>query len=334
LPDIHTSRAEGEDALDIRLLILRAEVEVESILDDLAIRNPYEKDVRRNVDLAAPLGWLDGVLVVALEGDTPSESLRPEASEALTIGGVDDNALDPDVHEPTISSLGICKLYGWPQTFVAVLWQPLLRGACSCFHPADGLPLLSSATPDSVGVRLPVRGAVLFVGGARAAGAALVGSSVCAVVAALLSGVYGGDHLETLVHGAVILASVGLVGFGLAGLSLEAYAPLGRYPMALALAFGTVVVGTLLILRIHAEAAPSCSLQTGLRVSNASSPFAASCFRGFEDPWVQALLAFNVAFLALLFLVQAWQASRSSGKQEEEDGPAWWLIGPYRDRRA
>jgi len=101
--------------------------------------------------------------------------------------------------------------------------------------------------------------------------------------------------------------------------------------VALALAFGTVVVGALLILRIHELAAPSCSLATGLRVTNASSPFAASCFRGFEDPWVQALLAFNVAFLTLLFLVQAWQATRSSGKQEQEDGTmsaAWdWLMG-------
>jgi hypothetical protein len=89
--------------------------------------------------------------------------------------------------------------------------------------------------------------------------------------------------------------------------------------MALALAFSTVVVGTLMILRIHAEAAPTCSLITGLRVTNTSSPFAASCFRGFEDPWLQALLAFNVAFLALLFLVQAWLATRSSKKQEQED---------------
>jgi predicted DNA-binding transcriptional regulator AlpA len=128
----------------------------------------------------------------------------------------------------------------------------------------------------------------------------LVGSSVCAVVAALLKGVYGGDHLETLVHGAVILGSVGLVVFGLAGLAMGTRAPLGRYPMALALAFGTVVVGTLLVLRIHAEAAPPCS--------------PGSCFRGFEDPWVQALLAFNVAFLALLFLVPAWRAPRSSWK--------------------
>ncbi|MGH2679933.1 MAG: hypothetical protein ACRDG8_05540 [Actinomycetota bacterium] len=110
-------------------------------------------------------------------------------------------------------------------------------------------------------------------------------------------------------HGAVILGSVGLVGFGLAGLALGTHAPLGRYPAALVLAFGTVVVGTLLILWIHAEAAPTCY---------------GSCFRGFEDPWVQALLAFNVAFLTLLFLVQAWQASRSSGKQ---DPFVDWLSG-------
>ena len=150
-------------------------------------------------------------------------------------------------------------------------------------------------------------GWVLLVGGARAAGAALVGSSVCSFVAYPLRRLYGGENLETLVHVAVILGSVGLVVFGLAGLALGTRTPLGRYPKALVLAFGTVVVGTLLILRIHAEAAPPCS--------------PGSCFRGFEDPWVQGLLAFNVAFLALLFLVpQARRAPRSSGEQEEEDG--------------
>jgi hypothetical protein len=164
-----------------------------------------------------------------------------------------------------------------------------------------------------------VVGAVLLVGGARAAGAALVGSSVCSFLAYPLKGLYGGDHLETLVHGAVILGTVGLVGFGLRGLRRRARAPLGRFPVALALAFATVVVGTLLILRIHEEAAPTCSLMDARRVTNATSPFAASCFRGFEDPWLQALLAFNVAFLALLFLVQAWQATRSSGKHELAD---------------
>ena len=134
----------------------------------------------------------------------------------------------------------------------------------------------------------------------------MVGSAVFSVLAALTSRLYGGDHLETLVHGAVILGSVGLVVFGLRGLRRRPRAPLGRYPMALALvAIGTVVVGRLLILRIHEEAV-----------------------LGFEDPWLRALLAFNVAFLALLFLVQAWQASRSSGKQEEEHDPfADWLVG-------
>ena len=150
-------------------------------------------------------------------------------------------------------------------------------------------------------------GAVLLVGGGRAAGAALVGSSVCSFVAYPQKRLYGGEHLETLVHGAVILGSVGLVVFGLAGLALRTHAPLGRYPMAHVLALGTVVVGTLLILRIHAEAAPPCS--------------PGSCLRGFEDPWVQAVFAFNVAFLALLFLVPAWRAPRSSGEHEEEDDP-------------
>jgi hypothetical protein len=170
-------------------------------------------------------------------------------------------------------------------------------------------------------------GWLLVLGGARAAGAALVGSSVGAFVSYFTP--FHSGHLESLVHGAVILGSVGLVVFGLAGLALGADAPpfgvdapLGRYPMALALASGTVVVGTLMILRIHAAAAPTCSLFTGLRVTNSSSPFAASCLRGFEDPWLQAMLTFNVAFLALLFLVQARQATRLVQKQEQEDA-AW-----------
>jgi hypothetical protein len=152
-------------------------------------------------------------------------------------------------------------------------------------------------------------GGVLRVGGARAAGAALVGSSVCSFLAFILKRLYGGDHLETLVHGAVILGTIGLVVFGLAGLRRRAHAPLGRFPLALALAFGTVVVGALLILRIQADAVI-----------------------GFGDPWVQPLLAFNVVFLALLFMVQGWQASRSSGKpgQEGDTLSAEWdrLIGP------
>ena len=177
-----------------------------------------------------------------------------------------------------------------------------------------------------------VVGAVLLVGGARAAGAALAGSSVLSFLAFLLRGYYGGDHLETLVHGALILGSVGLVGFGLVGVASGSHTPLGRFPEALGLAFGTVIVGTLLILRIHGEVETGsidqvdiCSHPRGLR--DTYSPFASSCFRGFEDLWVQTLLAFNVAFLALLFLVPAWRASRSSGGDQEDDPFADWLVG-------
>jgi hypothetical protein len=155
-------------------------------------------------------------------------------------------------------------------------------------------------------------GTVLLLGGARAAGTALVGSSVLSFLAYPLKGLYGGDHLETLVHGAVILGSVGLVVFGLAGLALGTHAPLGRYPMALVPAIGTVVVGTLLVLGIHAGAALPCTPR--------------SCFRGFEDPWVQGVLAFNVAFLAALFLVPAWRAPRSSGEDEEDDPFVDWGV--------
>lgn len=163
---------------------------------------------------------------------------------------------------------------------------------------------------DWVVVSFLVGAVLLLLGGAPAAGAALVGSSFGSFLAYPLRRLYGGDHLETLVHGAVILGSIGLVGFGLAGLALGTHAPLGRFPMVLVPAIGTVVVGTLLVLDIHAHAPPPCVPR--------------SCFRGFEDPWVQGMLAFNVAFLAALFLAQAW---RSSGEHEEDDPFVDWLIG-------
>jgi hypothetical protein len=165
---------------------------------------------------------------------------------------------------------------------------------------------------DWVFISFFVGAVLLLLGGAPATGAALVGSSFCSFLAYPLKGLYGGDHLETLVHGAVILGSVGLVGFGLAGLALRTHAPLGRFPMVLVPAIGTVVVGTLMVLDIHAHAPPPCVPR--------------SCYRGFEDPWVQGMLAFNVAFLALLFLVPAWRASRSSGEDEEDDPFVDWVV--------
>src|SRR5438132_10363930 len=87
-------------------------------------------------------------------------------------------------------------------------------------------------------------GLLLLVGGARAAGAAMLGSAAAALLV-VFTPLHSG-HLESLVHNAVIAASVGLVVFGLAGLAFGTAAP----PRALiALASATVVVGTLVILR-------------------------------------------------------------------------------------
>jgi hypothetical protein len=165
-------------------------------------------------------------------------------------------------------------------------------------------------------------GWLLLIAGARAAGAALLGSAAGALVV-YFTPLHSG-HLESLVHNAGIAASVGLVVFGLAGLALGTAAPPRAF---LALALVTAVGGTLVILRIHAVAAPTCSLNTGLDIAS-DAPFAASCFRGFEDPWLQALLAFNVAFLALLFLVQGRQATWSQEKREQEDGTDQLHVSP------
>jgi hypothetical protein len=169
-------------------------------------------------------------------------------------------------------------------------------------------------------------GWLLLVGGARAAGAALVGSAAGALLV-FFTPLHSG-HLESLVLNAVIAASVGMVVFGLAGLALGIAAP----PRALvALASATAVVGTLVILRIHAVAAPNCSLNTGLNIAS-DAPFAASCFRGFEDPWIQALLVFNTAFLVLLFLLQAVLSSRS--QRRAPSGPSAPRGVPSPDRPA
>ena len=150
---------------------------------------------------------------------------------------------------------------------------------------------------DWVVISFFVGAASFSLGGAPATGAALVGSSFCSFLAYLLRWEHGGDHLETLVHGAVIAGSVGWPGSASPGFALGTHAPQGRFPMVLVPASGTVAIGILMILHIHAHAPPPC--------------VPLSCFRGFEDPWVEGLLAFNVVFLALLFLVPAWRGGIS-----------------------
>ena len=179
-------------------------------------------------------------------------------------------------------------------------------------------------------------GWLLLLVGARSAGAALLGSAAGALVV-FFTPLHSG-HLETLVHNAVIAASVGLVVFGLAGLAVEAAVSFDRYlnPPArvlIPLALATVVGGALVILRIHAEAAQSCSFTTGVRIAD-SAPLGESCFRGFEDPWVRALLAFNVAFLAVLFLLQAALSSHAQPRTPTHPSAPRYVPGSDRPTRS
>ena len=98
MTDVDPTGSELDQAVDLRLLIKRPEIEMQAVLHGLAVGHLHEQDVRRDVDLGAAFRRFDSPLVRALIGDAPSQSLRPEVSKAFAVGGVDDNALDPDVH--------------------------------------------------------------------------------------------------------------------------------------------------------------------------------------------------------------------------------------------
>jgi hypothetical protein len=166
-----------------------------------------------------------------------------------------------------------------------------------------------------------VAGPILLFGGAPAAGSALVGSVVGCGVGLLVVGSDIGSLpyrvvFASLPYGAVVGASIGAVVFGLVGLAWRpADAPLARHLNTLALA--TAIVGTLVVFGVHFVAPRLCfSGPWAFHVGPADFYFprphsGGSCLPKFAL-WAQALLAFDVAFLALLFLLQArWSSTRT-----------------------
>jgi hypothetical protein len=145
---------------------------------------------------------------------------------------------------------------------------------------------------------------VVLAGGA--AGAAMLGSAAGALVALPFS--WHGSGLETLGHRVVIGSTIGAVMCGLIGLAFEPDALIDRYLRWLALV--PVIVGTLVILRLHQRAGQTCDVVFA-RPGQPPRLQPMSCFRGFEQLWVQALLAFQFALFALLFWLQAMSSSRA-----------------------
>jgi hypothetical protein len=147
-----------------------------------------------------------------------------------------------------------------------------------------------------------IAGPVLLFLGARAAGSALLGSLAGAVTGlALVS-----SSIDSLPNGAVVGASVGTVVFGLLGLAWRPAAPLAPHLKTLALV--TSVIGALVVLGVHIAADHTCYGPWAYHRPTSDyyrTPHpGASCLQDF-GLWAQALLAFDVAFLALLSLVQA-----------------------------
>ena len=149
-------------------------------------------------------------------------------------------------------------------------------------------------------------GPVLLFLGARAAGSALLGSLAGSVVGLGLVS----SNIDSLPYGAVVGASVGAVVFGLAGLAWRPAAPLAPHLKTLALV--TAVIGVLVVLGVHLAADHTCYGPWAYHRPTSDyyrTPHpGASCLPKF-GLWAQALLAFDVAFLALLSLLQAVQAS-------------------------
>ena len=183
---------------------------------------------------------------------------------------------------------------------------------------------------DVWGLGCLVAGPVLLFMGARAAGCALLGSLAGSVVGLGLVS----SNIDSLPYGAVVGASVGTVAFGLLGLAWRPAAPLALHLKTLALV--TAVIGTLVVLGVHIAADQTCYGPWAYHRPTSDyfrTPHpGASCLPKF-GLWAQALLAFDVAFLALLSLVQAprsrmGRSSVGSGMASSPGRPTPTAEGP------
>ena len=141
-----------------------------------------------------------------------------------------------------------------------------------------------------------VGGAVFLLVGARAVGLALLGSLAGAFVGVMSVA----SNIDSLPFGGALGATIGTFVAGSAGL---VWKPAASRSFLNALGFVIAVVGAVAVLGIHFAAERTCH-------------HGASCLPrwrsgAWSGTWEQALLAFDVAFLVLICLLQARQARSS-----------------------
>ena len=171
--------------------------------------------------------------------------------------------------------------------------QALFRGVGACFARR----MIAGATRyDQTIVMVWLVGSVLgglifVIAGARAAGLALAGS----VIGGFAGFIVVSSNYDLLAEGAVVGATAGTVAFGVGGLLWKSGASRSRLAK---LALTAAVLGGLAVLGLHVGSNLTCSFAHG------DHP----CLRAWP-PEMRALVACNVAIVALACYLQSRQAS-------------------------
>jgi len=99
LPDIDTRRAEGDQSIDLCLLVIRTQVKVEAVLNHLGRFDGYEQDPRQPIDL-----WLDLEHRWAIIDHHPPQRLAPPATKCHRVMRSDDDLFPLETHGPTLTT--------------------------------------------------------------------------------------------------------------------------------------------------------------------------------------------------------------------------------------
>jgi hypothetical protein len=97
LSDVDPLRAEADEALDLRVTVMWAEVKVQSVLHYLPLRDSDEQQPRAPIGRRTDLELL-GIVV----HDHPAERVQPPAAEGSGIAGVDDDLFPLDAHPQSV----------------------------------------------------------------------------------------------------------------------------------------------------------------------------------------------------------------------------------------
>jgi hypothetical protein len=137
LADADPAGAERFEPGDLCGLIARPQIQVQPILDHLALGNPQEQQIRGDTILRASRRRLQDNLIIRLVRTPPAERRLPERRDSRRITGVNAQALDAYIHPATVVGRSRFVERFWPLT--------CQRESPSSSDPHDALPALWTA---------------------------------------------------------------------------------------------------------------------------------------------------------------------------------------------